>query len=576
MFKNQNISFKITAYLSVFIILIVYLSISILISVSRTVDLDIKVFLDDISDNRDYLNNIELSLEKANMLEREMKFNESDYDKLLKEHGQILSDIEENLNGMIQLVSSNEELYSKTTSLTSGSTMKEEILNLQKTFKLWSEYYNKQPTEDDQNQETYFNEMTTSLNEMNDILGNYVETIPINRKKVAMAFNTRTVLIISGISLLLIILTIRVIVYLNTNIKALSNEMKRLSEQDLTINIDQTRLKAGDEFGQLNRAFYNIIESFRNIVSQINTSVQVLDKTSMKLINESKTLNNDAEHITLTFGEITQGAVKQVSETEKATQDSNILGKAIEQSIKQSDELNESSKLILGISKEGLIDIDELTIISEETLKAFDEILKIIFITNESTQKIGNSSKLISGIAAQTNLLALNSSIEAARAGEAGRGFSVVADEIRGLSKQSTETTLLIDNSLKELFHNFNRIIEQSKKFKEVVNHQSENVLKTRQKYIEISNIINVMSTYISDLEVMAQEMERKRKGVEDVTHSLMAVAEENAACTQEANAITINFKESSIQMNGIAGDMKDLVDELKLLNSMFKMQVPV
>ncbi|MFA9377246.1 MAG: methyl-accepting chemotaxis protein [Lachnotalea sp.] len=569
MIKNQNISFKITVYISIFIIMIVYLSMSILISVSRTVDLDSKVFLNDTSDSRYYLNNIELGLEKASMLEREMKFNKSDYTKLFDEHSHVLLDIEENLNEMIQLESSNEELY-KTPSLTSGSTMTEETLDFQRMYQLWSENFKVQPIEEKQSQNEIFNEMITSHNEMNEILDNYIETIKIKRKDTAMAFNIRTVFITSVISLFLIIRIISVIIYLNKNIKVLSNEMKRLSEQDLSIEIDQVRFKARDEFGQLNRAFYHIIESFRNIVSRIDTSVQVLDKTSTKLINDSKSLNDDAQHITMTFKEITQGAVKQVEGTEKATQDSNVLGNVIEQSVKQSNELNESSKIIMGISKEGLNDIDKLTKINEETMNAFDEILKIIFITNESTKKIGNSSKLISDISVQTNLLALNSSIEAARAGESGRAFSVVANEISELSKKSTETTLLIDNTIKELILNFNKIMDQSEKFKVVVNHQTENVLNTKQKYIEISNIINKMVTYIDKLEVMAQEMERKRTGVEDVTNSLIAVAQENAACTEEANAITLNFKESSIQMNVIAGEIKDLVDELKLLNSKF------
>jgi len=575
MFKSQNISFKIMAYLSIFVVLIVYLSVSILITVSRTVDIDIQVFIEDISESRDYLTALDRNMEKASMLEREFTSSESADESMSEEYDLVLFAMEESINGMLNLENTNQTLFYNTDS-SSGNSMQESINAYQETYMLWYKNTDSDLLYEDQSHAKYFDEMKTSLNEMNEILDKYIENIKVQRKDKAMSYNIRTVIITSAISLLLILFTIRVIVYLNKNIKILCTEMKKLSDQDLTVEIDQRKLKSKDEFGQLNRAFNNIIKSFKGIVMQINESVNVLDNTSTKLINDSAELNDSAKHITLIFNEITQGTLKQVSETEKANQDSALLAKAIEQSIQQSGVLNNSSNLISGISKEGLYDIDELTKISEETMKAFEDILKIIFITNESTKKIGSSSKFISDIAIQTNLLAINSSIEAARAGEAGKAFSVVADEIRKLSEQSSETTQLIDRNLKELFQNFNTIIEQSEKFKNVVSRQSENVHKTRQKYMEISNIIGTMNTSIYELEIMSREMESKRKATEDVTHSLMAVAEENAACSEEANAITMNFAESSVQMGEIAMDMKALVDDLKRLNSKFKIKAAV
>ena len=573
MFSNRNISFKVTAYLSTFIILIIYLSITILTSVGRTLDLDVAVFLDEVAYSRDCLNSIGLSMEKVKLLEREMILSKGDKNVLTDEYSQVYSDIKENFDNIIQRISVDRKLYNETVSLTSGRTMKEVCEDFQDEYTSWSAGNDVQ--HDFSDQETnilHLDEMALDFDEMDKILDNYVDTVRVVRKDVAMSYNTRTVLIIFGICLVLIILTGRILVYLNRNIRTLTNEMNRLAGEDFTIDINEKMLEAKDEFGQLSRAFFNILKSFRNVAGKINASAKVLDVTSTKLMSDSNRVNGDVENIAIAFDQIAQGATKQVMETERATKNSEILGEVIERSVKKSDDLNMSSKIILGISNEGLKEIDELTKITEETSKVFDEILAIIFITKESAKKIGNSSNLISDIANQTNLLALNAAIEAARAGEAGKGFSVVAEEIRKLADQSTKSTLFIDQLLKDLSDNFSKVIEQSEKFKVVINYQSDSVLETRQKYMEISNIIGTMGGYISELESLSQEMERNRVEMEDVSHMLMAVAQENAASTEEASASTIHIRESSEQMNGIACEMKQLVEEIKQLNHSFKL----
>lgn len=571
--SNRNISFKIAIYLSTFIILIIYLSITILTSVSRTVDLDVAVFLDDITYTRDYLNGIELNVEKARLLEREMMFGETDKNKLIDEYNQYKLEIEDQVSAMLQSVSTNDQLYNKTVSITAGRTLKEVIEAFKQEYILWDiDDDIPQNISDKEAHIAHFDQMMVNFNEMDEILDNYVNMIRVTRKDVAMSYNLRVVLIIAGISLLLIILTGRVLIYLNKNIKSLSREMNRLANQDLTINIDQKRLEARDEFGQLNRGFFNVLESFRNVIGLIDESVEVLDTTSTKLMDDSNKVNEDAENITFTFNEIAQRATKQTIETEKAARESTILGQVIKRNVKQSNDLNQSSKIILEISNEGLTEVDELNKINQEATKVLNEIFGIISTTSQSAKKISTSSKLISDIAEQTNLLALNAAIEASRAGEAGKGFSVVAEEIRKLAEQSTNSTLLIDEMLKELSNNFGRIIEQSEQVKLVFGQQSKSVSTTRQKYMQISDVIKTMGDYINELESLGQEMEKNRVEVKNVTHSLMSVAEENTACTEEASAITIHIKESSEQMNEISGEILRLVDGLKQLNDRFKL----
>ena len=125
MFSKHKISFKITTYLSIFIILIIYLSITVLTSVGRTIDLDVTVFVDELSYSRDCLNNIERNMDKASLLERVMLYTKNDKDTMLNEYHQANSDIKENFENLIQSETNNDKLYNEIVSASTGRTLKE-------------------------------------------------------------------------------------------------------------------------------------------------------------------------------------------------------------------------------------------------------------------------------------------------------------------------------------------------------------------------------------------------------------------------------------------------------------------
>ena len=125
MFSKHKISFKITTYLSIFIILIIYLSITVLTSVGRTIDLDVAVFVDELSYSRDCLNNIERNMDKASLLERVMLYTKNDKDTMLNEYHQANSDIKENFENLIQSETNNDKLYNEIVSASTGRTLKE-------------------------------------------------------------------------------------------------------------------------------------------------------------------------------------------------------------------------------------------------------------------------------------------------------------------------------------------------------------------------------------------------------------------------------------------------------------------
>lgn len=216
--------------------------------------------------------------------------------------------------------------------------------------------------------------------------------------------------------------------------------------------------------------------------------------------------------------------------------------------------------------------MNNLATITQDNQNAFESIFTLISATNQSAQKIGEASDLISSIAQQTNLLALNAAIEVASAGEAGRGFAVVADEIRKLAESSTQSTAVIDNMLEELKKSTDRANTESNSVREAVVLQAASVKETQDKYSTIMETIRSINKEIEDLDQVSREMDRYRAAVMDLVNGLSAVSEENAASTEEASAVSDQVFTSMDNIEGISGEVDRLVVSVKKLTEGFKL----
>ena len=180
--------------------------------------------------------------------------------------------------------------------------------------------------------------------------------------------------------------------------------------------------------------------------------------------------------------------------------------------------------------------MDELSAISETTKSSVLLVQNQTNQTNDSAQEIREATELITDIANQTNLLSLNASIEAARAGENGRGFAVVADEIRNLSEQSRESAERIVEIVNTLIANSNTSVT-------TMNEVAENIRTQNNKIEETGEMFRSLNEEIAEV-TEAIEKIRKQKEVLDIVDGLAAIAEQNAAGTEETSASMAEFHE--------------------------------
>ena len=225
--------------------------------------------------------------------------------------------------------------------------------------------------------------------------------------------------------------------------------------------------------------------------------------------------------------------------------------------------------------------LTELDAVNQHAINSIDIIYQQTLTTNESAMKIKEATSLISSIADETNLLniadqttllSLNASIEAARAGEAGRGFSVVASQIQKLAEQSNDSARQIDDIIYTLLEDSQKAVQTMEEVKEIITKQSENVSKTGSVFSQVQGGISESIQGVDEIADRTNQLNMARSNVVDVVQNLTAIAEQNAASTEETSAavnevanIMQDFSEHAAKLQDIAHTLESNVDIFKL-----------
>ncbi|WZL71852.1 methyl-accepting chemotaxis protein [Clostridiaceae bacterium 35-E11] len=380
-------------------------------------------------------------------------------------------------------------------------------------------------------------------------------------------------------SIIILILSIFVI-YLMGNfitkpIKILSHIINRLANYDLVFDEKSEGikyLKRKDEIGLITNSLATMQKNFINLIKQIIELSQQMNTASVGLTSISQQSAAASEEVAKTIEEIAKGATDQARNTEIGSEKADELGDIIEKDQKRMEAVNDASNQIIALIHEGLAIINALIQKTEESNNAANKIFNIILATNKSSTKIGEASNVIASIAEQTNLLALNAAIEAARAGEAGRGFAVVADEIRKLAEQSTQSTKEIDDIVNELVQNSSNAVTTMESVSQIVQAQVQSVKGTEIKYKEIADAMESTEEAIKALNISGKEMQQKKAQILGIMHNLSAIAQQNAASTQEVSAsseeqsVTIEeIANASQQLSKVSEELRKSISEFKI-----------
>lgn len=393
-------------------------------------------------------------------------------------------------------------------------------------------------------------------------------------KEVQSAVNSNRMMI-AGIGLSIFLILGAVLFFTTSKILLAINKLKEqvgiMADGDFRNELDSKLLAYNDEFGDIAEAVDHLQDSMINIVTQVIDKSGQVAASSEELTATSQQAAATSDEVARAIEEIANGANAQAKDTENTAESVTGMGILMEQDAKNLKELNQAANLIDKEKEEGFKILSILIEKTNESTNSSKEVYDIIMSNNESAEKIENASTMIQSIADQTNLLALNAAIEAARAGEAGRGFSVVADEIRKLAEQSTNFTSDIKEVINELKSRSQGAVDTMKVVQNTIIDQTTSVKDTEGKFEAIAKAIDSINSIIGKLNASSTQLIENKNLIISLTENLSAISEENAAGTEEASA---SMEEQSATIAEIADSgesLAEIAQELQSLVAKFK-----
>lgn len=400
---------------------------------------------------------------------------------------------------------------------------------------------------------------------------NFVTMISIDENELFSGIDALTVKlsIIAVIFFFLIVLLVYSILCrsIAQNFTDFKKDIENLSTYDLSVEVTSTYKERVDELGDINRAIIVLKQNLINIVSNITKHSQNAAATSEELTATAQSTDTSAQEVAAAVSNIAQGASSQAEDAQNAAQNVDKINALLNVAMSSLKELSTAMDSVKSKKDEGEDALAALLKDIENNNKSTNEIANIIVQSNKSADSISQASEMIQSISDQTNLLALNAAIEAARAGEAGRGFTVVAEEIRKLAEQSAVFTDEIKKVIDDLKFKTQSAVNEMNKVNETLKNQTDSANYTKEKFVEIAQAIQQSEAEIRELEKNSLKVTQNNDKLVGIVENLSAIAEENAATTQEASnnvdAQTASIADISKASENLAQIAMDLQNEV-------------
>ena len=346
----------------------------------------------------------------------------------------------------------------------------------------------------------------------------------------------------------------------------------RMKNLDFTVDETETKLlQSKDEFGIMAKALASLQQKLGETVSQIKNQSDRLFDSSNGMYKNISNMTQTTDQVDRAVQEIAEGATNQANETQKANENVITIGTMIEDTNNEVEELKKTAKNMQEAQRTAHEILEELGTVNQHTKASVEEIAQQTMTTNVSATKIREVTGLITDIAEETNLLSLNASIEAARAGEAGRGFAVVASQIQKLAEQSDVSAKQIENIIDQLVADSEKAVATMEQVQRIIDEQSRDVDRTGEVFRSVSDGIQKSIDGINLIGQKVQNMDQARIAVVDTVSNLSAIAEENAASTQESSASVTSITGIADEMQISSEDMRKIAEDLDQRMAAFK-----
>jgi methyl-accepting chemotaxis protein len=350
----------------------------------------------------------------------------------------------------------------------------------------------------------------------------------------------------------------------------LTKASQQISSGDLRLG--EIKIKTKDELAFLGNSFNLMVKNLRNIILQVSTNAEQIAAASEELTASAEQSAKASELISISTQIGANDSEEQLKSVQEAASSIEQMSASIQQTSASSMEVTKISNNASNASKLGVSTVHAVVKQMDEISETVQDISTIINTLGTRSEEIGQIVSIISGISAQTNLLALNAAIEAARAGEHGKGFAVVADEVRKLAEQSAvsahQISDLITEIQKETTYAVQSMSNGTKKVNEGINrsHNVSESFKEIEKVITfITGNTQEVSATMEELAAVSQQIVHSIEVVKKAAERGVEVNENNSSATQEQLATMEEITASATSLSLLAEELQNSVGIFKI-----------
>lgn len=352
-------------------------------------------------------------------------------------------------------------------------------------------------------------------------------------------------------------------------IEELVNAADKVAKGDLTHTIS---IKGVGEVNTLANEFTTMTTALRSIIAHASATSQSVMAASQELAASAGEVGKASEEVATTIQHVADGATNQVHLSEQSVKVISDMVASAGNTAHAAGAVAAASEQSVRAAEDGAKHINEAVTKMSEIQQSVDNTAAKIHSLGEKSRQIGQIVDVITGIAGQTNLLALNAAIEAARAGEQGRGFAVVADEVRKLAEQSESAAKEIATIIRDIQNNTVEAVQAMDKDSHEVAGGVQVVKASGEAFSEIYQAINNMKQEVAKIVEHAQTQQASSSQVEQTVHRIAdaarlnaASAEQVAAASQEQNATVEEIAASTSSLAKMAADLQEAVIKFKV-----------